>query len=232
MLGAGYLYYIHHRVSFVYYPLFGIGIPSGYSIHGIDISKYQGIIDWKQVKTIAVDSVHIWFAFIKATEGISRQDDRFRQNWKEARDAGLIRGAYHFFYSTRDPVRQAENFENEVDLRTGDLPPVLDIEVSNDQPDSIIRKSALAWLNEIQAHYGVKPIIYTNIRFYKRHLGDQFNSYPLWLSHFYQNWFPSTGRPWDFWQHSDSGHVDGIQGLVDFNVFNGDSLSLHNLCVP
>jgi lysozyme len=229
---VGYLYYIRHEVRFIFYPSFGIGIPTAYSVHGIDISRYQGQINWKQVSQMAVDSLHIWFVFIKATEGINVQDDRFRQNWKAARDAGLICGAYHFFYSTRDPLLQAKNFEKQVHLKSRDLPPVLDIEVSNDQPDSAIRSSALVWLNEIQIHYGVRPIIYTNVRFYTRHLGAAFDRYPLWISRFYLNQLPNTGRQWTFWQHSDAGHVNGISTPVDFNVFNGDSLSLMNLCVP
>jgi len=232
MAMAGYWYYRHHRFHFVYFPSFGISIPVNYHIHGIDISRYQGKINWKQVKAMDIDSVHIWFVFIKATEGISRQDDRFRENWLEAGKAGLIRGAYHYFYSTRDPVLQAKNFESEVRLKPGDLPPVLDIEISNDQPDSIIQNSALAWLKEIRAHYGVNPIIYTNIRFYNRHLGEQFDRFPLWVSHFYLDQLPETGRDWEFWQHSDSGLVNGISTRVDFNVFNGDSAALRKLCVP
>ncbi len=229
---SGWLYYLRHEVEFVYYPSFGIGIPNDFSIHGIDISRYQGLIDWGQVRAMVVDTVHFSFVFIKATEGINGQDGKFRQNWIAARKAGLICGAYHFFYSTRDPILQARNFEDMVHLRPGDLPPVLDIEVSNDQPDSTIRSSALAWLREIQQHYGVTPIIYTNGRFYHRHLGSEFDSYPLWVSHFFSSWLPNPGRPWTFWQHSQGGHVNGISAPVDFNVFNGDSLTLRDLCVP
>jgi len=226
------LYYLHHEVRFVYTDAFGIGIPSDFSIQGIDISRYQGHIDWGQVRAMHADTVHISFVFIKATEGISGQDGRFRQNWISARKTGLICGAYHFFYSTRDPILQAKNFEDQVHLNPGDLPPVLDIEVSNDQPDSAIRSSAMSWLREIQKHYGVTPMIYTNVRFYDRHLGPEFDRYPLWVSHFFAAWLPNPGRQWTFWQHSQGGHVNGISAPVDFNVFNGDSLDLRNLCLP
>jgi len=220
------------QVYFMYFPAFGIDIPTKYPIHGIDISKYQGKIDWDEVKKIQAGEVKINFVFIKATEGITGQDDNFQQNWKNAKKAGLLRGAYHYFYSTRDPRLQARNFIQQVKLQPGDLPPVLDIQISNDQPDSIIQNTAKIWLETVQRAFGVRPIIYTNIRFYERHLGDAFNDYPLWISHYYQDQRPATARRWLFWQHSDSGQVNGIGTRVDFNVFNGDSADLMKLCVP
>jgi lysozyme len=220
------------HVRFVHYAAFGIDMPEGYSIHGIDISKYQSDINWKEVKDMQENGVRINFVFIKATEGISRQDGRFDYHWRKAKSAGIIRGAYHFFYSTRDPLLQAKNFESTVHLEPGDLPPVLDIEVSNNQPDSIIRKTAKIWLNAIEKKYGVKPIIYTNINFYKAYLGKAFNEYPLWISHYYNNDRPPAGRSWTLWQLSDSGHVNGISSPVDFNVFNGDSTDFNKLLLP
>lgn len=219
-------------LNFVRYEEFGIDMPVNYSVHGIDVSKFQKDINWEAVRQMQVDNIRISFAFIKATEGITRQDAAFRQNWQRARKAGLIRGAYHFFYSTRDPIKQAINFRNVVQLESGDLPPVLDIEVHNNQPPAVIRSTARIWLEEMEKAYGVKPIIYTNMRFYNTYLGSEFDDYPLWIAHYYQKERPAARRKWLFWQHSDIGRVNGIKTTVDFNAFSGDSLDLLKLCLP
>lgn len=219
-------------MEFVRYEEFGIDMPVNYPIHGIDISKFQGSVNWMAVQQMQVDDIRISFAFIKATEGITRQDATFRRNWEQAGEAGIVRGAYHFFYSTRDPIQQADNFRNVAKLRSGDLPPVLDIEVHNNQPPEVIRKAARQWLDEIEKTYGVKPIIYTNIHFYDTYLGKEFDEYPLWVAHYYQKDKPRSRRKWLFWQHSDAGRVNGIRTTVDFNVFMGDSTELRELCIP
>lgn len=219
-------------LDFVRYEEFGIDMPVNYSIHGIDVSKFQRDINWEAVKQMQVDKIRISFAFIKATEGITRQDAAFKRNWKKAGDAGLIRGAYHFFYATRDPIKQSVNFRNVVQLTSGDLPPVLDIEMHNNQPAAVIRSTARIWLEEMEKAYGIKPIIYTNLKFYNTYLGDEFNDYPLWIAHYYQKERPRVNREWLFWQHSDIGRVNGIKTIVDFNVFRGDSAALMKLCLP
>ncbi len=220
------------KIKFVRYDEFGIDMPVNYRIHGIDVSKFQKDINWTAVRQMKVDNIRISFAFIKATEGITRQDASFNQNWDRAGRAGLIRGAYHFFYATRDPLKQAINFQNVVDLQSGDLPPVLDIETSNNQPAAVIRSTARIWLEEMEKAYKVKPIIYTNIHFYETYLGDEFDKYPLWIAHYYQKERPSSNRSWIFWQHSDMGRVNGIRTTVDFNVFKGDSAALAKLLIP
>lgn len=219
-------------MQFVRYEEFGIDMPVNYSVHGIDVSKFQGNVNWMAVRQMQVDDIRLSFAFIKATEGITRQDATFKRNWERAKDAGVIRGAYHFFYSTRDPIKQAINFKNVVQLETGDLPPVLDIEVHNNQPPAVIRSTARIWLEEMEKAYGVKPIIYTNINFYEKYLGAEFDEYPLWVAHYYQKDKPRSARNWVFWQHSDIGRVNGIRTTVDFNVFRGDSTDLIKLCIP
>jgi lysozyme len=219
-------------LNFVRYEEFGIDMPVNYSIHGIDVSKFQREINWEAVQQMQVEKIRISFTFIKATEGITRQDVAFKRNWQKAGKAGLVRGAYHFFYSTRDPIKQAINFRNVVQLESGDLPPVLDIEMHNNQPAAVIRSTAKIWLEEMEKAYGVKPIIYTNLKFYNTYLGDEFNEYPLWIAHYYQKERPRINREWLFWQHSDIGRVNGIKTIVDFNVFRGDSAALMKLCLP
>lgn len=234
LAAAAYLWWrgLEKQVKFVRYEEFGIDMPVNYKIHGIDVSKFQKDINWAAVKQMQVDKIRISFAFIKATEGITRQDAAFKQNWDRAGKAGLIRGAYHFFYATRDPLKQAINFHNVVDLQSGDLPPVLDIETSNNQPAAVIRSTAKIWLEEMEKVYKVKPIIYTNIHFYETYLGSEFDRYPLWIAHYYQKERPRSDRAWLFWQHSDIGRVNGIRTTVDFNVFKGDSTDLAKLCIP
>lgn len=210
---------------------FGIPIPSKYSVHGIDISRYQNNINWKEVKKMKVDSIRINFVFIKATEGKTRIDRYFEINWENAKKNQLIRGAYHFYRPQVNSKLQAENFINSVKLEKGDLPPVLDIEMLADgfQVSNTI-KGLKNWMKIIENHYHMKPILYTNIDFYNNYLRDEgFDEYPLWIAHYYKNKL-NISQKWYFWQHSDKGKVNGIKGDVDFNVFNGNIEELKSLC--
>jgi lysozyme len=232
MLGfVGYDWWMERRAHFIRYAAFGIDIPANYSIHGIDVSKYQNTIDWGLVKDMKVGDVQLSFAFIKATEGLGNEDAFFRRNWKKAKDAGVARGAYHFFLSTKSGKAQAQNFINSVELEPGDLPPVLDIEQTYGVPPDKLRERAKEWLQTIQETYHVVPIIYTNVDFYKQYLKDDFDSYPLWVAHYLQKERPSIYRAWAFWQHSEGGRVDGIGPKVDFDVFNGDSTEFRRLLI-
>ena len=225
----GYDWWMNRRSRFVRYPAFGISIPENYLIHGIDVSKYQETISWESVKEMKVKDIQLGFVFIKATEGIVNTDPQFKRNWKKSKQAGMIRGAYHFFLATKDGREQAENFISMVDLEKGDFPPVVDIEQTYGVNPAILKKELKEWLDVIQYYYGVKPIIYTSVAFYSRYLGKEFNSYPLWAAHYYQYDTPRIDRNWDFWQHSEEGRVNGILSKVDFNVFNGDSLQFRNI---
>ena len=219
------------KVKFTRYPEFGIAIPGNYSIHGIDVSKYQELVAWEEVKAMNVENIRLGFAFIKATEGISNTDPQFNRNWRRSKSNGIIRGAYHFFIASKDGRMQAEHFIKKVKLEPGDLPPVLDIEQMNGMAPEQIRKEAKKWLDVVAHHYQVKPIIYTNVDFYKRVLGESFDEYPLWVAHYYEPRQPRINRGWLFWQHSDEGNVNGIRSKVDFNVFSGDSLEFRNILV-
>ena len=222
-------WWLARRAHFVMYDAFGIDMPVNYSIHGIDVSKYQQVIDWESVRGMNVNNICIGFGFIKATEGIGNRDPRFRQNWRLAKDAGMTRGAYHFFLSTKSGKLQAENFISSVELTKGDLPPVLDVEQAYGVPGIKIRERVKEWLVVIENYYGIRPIIYTNIDFYNQYLKDEFDEYPLWVAHYLQKERPRIHRPWIFWQHSEQGRVNGILHKVDFNVFNGDSADFKEL---
>lgn len=221
----------YRKAKFTRYPEFGINIPEDYAIHGIDVSKYQSMIAWEEVKAMKVKNIQLGFAFIKATEGIGNTDPHFKRNWKRTKDNEVIRGAYHFFIGSKDGRMQAENFIRKVELEPGDMPPVLDAEQLNGATAEQVRKEIKVWLDIVENHYQVKPIIYTNVDFYNRHLGREFDQYPLWVAHYYQSGQPRIKRGWIFWQHSDQGRVNGVVSPVDFNVFNGDSLEFKNLLI-
>jgi len=210
---------------------FGIIMPGGYAVHGIDVSKHQGQIDWKRVSRMRINGIWISFTFIKATEGITRQDHKFKTNWKLSAQNGLLRGAYHFYYPSRDAGKQADNFIKMVKLTKGDLPPVVDIETNNGQSAEKIREGLKIFINRLEKQYEVKPIIYTNINFYNTYLKGNFEEYPLWIAGYFDHdrFYNEFETPWNFWQHSEKGKVDGIKGNVDFNVFKGSLEKLQKM---
>jgi lysozyme len=227
-----YLWYEAEEMKFATYPEFGIPIPYEYEIHGIDVSRYQNKIRWKSVKDMRVRHVKLGFAFIKATEGIDNYDPFFKRNWKESKEAGIVRGAYHFFIASKNAKRQALNFTSRVKLQAGDLPPVLDVENSLGLTPEQVRASVKEWLQYVEGYYGVRPIIYTYLDFYKKNLQGHFEDYPLWVAHYLQQHQPRISREWSFWQHSEQGRVNGINSKVDFNVFNGDSIAFRAMLLP
>lgn len=227
----GWWWFSSSRPDFEHYEEFGIEVPANYSIHGIDVSKYQQRINWDMVKEMVAEDVRIGFVFIKATEGLGNMDAQFNRNWRNAGDAGITRGAYHFFLAPKSGVDQAENFIRRVELEKGDLPPVLDVEQTYGVTPDKLRAEVKAFLDRLEAHYGVKPIIYTNVEFYNKFLKGDFDNYPLWVAHYLRKDRPRIARNWAFWQYSETGNVNGIRGKVDFNVFNGDSTDFADLLI-
>ncbi|MBS1496684.1 MAG: glycoside hydrolase family 25 protein [Bacteroidetes bacterium] len=217
------------KPNFVHYPAFGIDIPVNYKVHGIDVSKHQKNISWEDVKQMNVNNIKISFAFIKATEGYGNVDEQFRRNWLFAKKQAIARGAYHFFIAPKSGKLQAQNFIETVQLQKGDLPPVLDIEQAYGAPIAVLQQHVADWLNAVEKEYGIKPIIYTNVDFYNRYLSGKFDDYPLWVAHYLVKDKPRIQRSWIFWQHNESGHVNGIGPYVDFNVFKGDSAAFELL---
>jgi len=226
--------FIEYPIHYKEYKHFGIRIPGGYSIHGIDVSRYQSRVDWQRVKKMRVGDIHVTFAFIKATEGSWREDPEFVVNWENARKAGIIRGAYHFFLPNISPRDQAMLFMRTVKLRSGDLPPVVDIEETRGMGKAQIQRYTKEFLRILEKHYKISPILYTNRDFYKQNFADHpdFKDYRFWIAHYHVNNLSMPGeKDWHFWQHSDRGNINGINEKVDFNVFNGDSAQLRKLCV-
>ena len=205
--------------------------PEGYNIRGIDISHYQGIIDWETLRNASMNNDPIRFVFIKSTEGESLMDENFNLNFHSAKKNDLIRGAYHFFIPDADPVKQANFYLRQVQLEAGDLPPVLDVEKAGKCSKKELQKNVKIWLDIIEKHYAVKPILYTGYKFKQKYLNDSiFNSYPYWIAHYYVPQLKYKGE-WKFWQHTDRGRIDGITGDVDCNIFNGTLEELMELTV-
>jgi len=228
----GYIKWREYHIHFVRYEAFGIDIPVSYDIHGIDVSHHQDVIDWEEVKKMNVENMKLNFTFIKATEGLINVDRMFKRNWYKAGEEGITRGAYHFFIATKSGKKQAENFIGQVTLEPGDLPPVLDVEQLYGVRPKDLRTRVKDWLCTIEEYYKVKPILYTNVDFYEHYLGNEFDEYPLWVAHYLQPHNPRIKREWTFWQHSETGRVNGIDYKVDFNVFKGDSASFKQLLMP
>lgn len=206
--------------------------PEGYEIHGIDISHYQGKIDWEQLKNAMIKGCPVRFVIIKSTEGSSQLDENFRENFNQVRDFGFIRGVYHFWSNKSTAREQAYYFLDQVHLTDGDLPPVLDIEHKPaDTSVEDFQRDVLTWLHIVEDKYHAKPIIYTYYKFKEQYLSAPvFDDYPYWIAHYYVDKVQYKGK-WKFWQHTDVGKLPGIKGYVDFNIYNGSYYELKQLCI-
>ncbi len=205
-------------------PHHGVARANSHQVHGIDVSKWQGEIDWRAVKAAGTK-----FAFIKATEGGDHIDDRFLQNWNAAKAADVPRAAYHFVYWCRLASEQASWFKQNVPRDPDALPPVLDLEWNSHSktcPQRIGRELALEkirlLLREMEAHTGKRPVIYTDIPFHRDVLQGELRDYQFWLrSVAAEPHERYDSRQWVFWQWTTTGRVPGIRGNVDRNVFAG-----------
>jgi len=196
--------------------------PEQWEVFGVDVSVYQGTVDWPVLAQQGVA-----FAFIKATEGSTLQDRRFSDNWQGAAQAGIRTGAYHFLSYDSPGETQAANFISLVPSTPGMLPPVVDIEFYGpylEQPPERAQVRAVLdpLLEALEEAYGVKPILYVTYRSYYRYLaGGDYGAYPIWCSS--PVVFPLTPG-WQFWQYSHSARLQGYSGsepCIDLNVFRG-----------
>jgi lysozyme len=206
---------------------FGSVSPSRFPVHGVDVSRWQGDINWSKLRAQGAN-----FAYIKATDGGDHMDPMFRKNWKEANEAGLRRGAYHFFYWCRTGSEQADWFIRNVPKSASALPPVIDVEYnhgsrckSRPSRETVLKKMK-TFMDKLEAHYGQRPIIYTAPDFYEDNLQGEFGDHAFWLrstAAHPKKTYPD--RKWLFWQYSGTGLSHGVRGEIDLNVFNGDPAS-------
>lgn len=196
-------------------------------LRGIDVSHYQGSVNWDQVAKAGVV-----FAFAKATGGNSFVDPHFANNWYGMREANLYRGAYHFFLADDDPIEQAKHYANTLGkLRSNDLPPMLDVEQDDNTDIKTLQERALVWLQEVEKSTGRRPILYTDNGFADTILTDsRFSSYPLWIADYAEKVgavpSPWEMQSWQFWQYEDTGTIAGIEGDVDLDRFKGTVVEL------
>ena len=201
---------------------------------GVDISSYQADVDMTMLKEQQIE-----FVYIKASEGSSHQDDLFAVNWKNAKEAGLPAGAYHFFSYDSPGKTQAENFIGMVgDDLAGRLLPVVDVEYYGDkevnppEKEDVVRELT-DFLDVVEARYGVRPMIYTRSDLYEKYLEDAFAGYKMWISSLYTPLKWNYKGDWYIWQYLNRGVLEGYSGgekYIDLNVLNKEK-SLNDLIV-
>lgn len=199
---------------------------AGPVVEGIDVSVYQGTIDWTKVKAAGVE-----FAYIRVSDGTGSHDSKFAANWANARAAGVLRGVYQFFREDEDPIAQADLLLDAMGaLEPDDLPPAIDVESVDGASGATIVANVVAWMDRIEAGSGRRAIIYTGRPFWDSNTGSStaVNDHALWIP----NWgvtCPSISVAWSnwgFWQYSSTGTISGISGAVDRDQFNGDRPAL------
>jgi lysozyme len=197
---------------------------------GLDVSEYQGKINWSDVDSLE-SKYPVNFVFIRATVGNDRLDKQFDKNWRGAKSSNLIRGAYHYYRPNENSLEQAALFIKTVSLKKGDLPPVLDIErLPENQSVERLKIGLKRWLIAVEAHYKVKPIIYTGERYYDDFLKEEFSDYLFWIAN-YNFYRENMQEEWLFWQFTEKANVSGIKGNVDVNIYNGDLQQLKFITV-
>lgn len=203
---------------------------SGSTQKGVDVSHHNGTVSWSKVKASGRS-----YGFARVADGLTTPDTQFASNWRNMKTAGVIRGVYQFYRPRRDGVQQADLLLSKVaaagGFAAGDLPPVIDIEVSDDQPASLVVSRAKDWIRRVEQKLGVKPIVYTGNHM-AGVIGTAFAAYPLWVAHYGVSCprVPDGWTKWTFWQESESGTVSGVgSGNVDLDRFNGTLTTLKAL---
>jgi lysozyme len=199
--------------------------------HGLDVSSHSGTVEWPTL----VQAGHS-FAFIKATEGIDLKDPAFDGHWRQMKAAGLVRGAYHFYVTEDDPAEQARFFIANVALESGDLAPVVDVEVIGHGTPPGLPDRLRHYLDTVESHYGVKPIIYTSANFWDQHLTADFGDYPLWIAEYEveEPRLPAGWGAWHLWQWRGDAEVPGVEKGADLSRLNRDGagVDLSTLLIP
>ena len=205
-----------------------------YKVTGVDVSHYQGTIDWEKLA-----GQNLEFTFIKATEGSGHLDEFFYDNWREAGKTGLCIGAYHFFSFDSDGKNQAEFYIDTVGNLNGKMVPMVDVEFYGDKRSNPPEKEEVIkqlgeMLETLEEYYQLKPVIYTTYKVYNKYIKDEFEEYPLWIRNVYYPPLFMIGEKWIFWQYMDNAVLEGYEGAekyIDMNVFRGTQEELEKLII-
>lgn len=193
--------------------------------NGIDVSKYQGNIDWNKVS----EDSHIQFVYIKASEGSGNFDSKYNKNIREARNAGIKVGSYHFFIGRKSAKDQFDNFNRHVSKYNQDLIPVVDVEEAGNRYISRaqLQRNLQEYMELVKREYGKYPILYSQYGFYNKMLAPEFNKYYIFIARYgAQKPVLKGNGNYNIWQYSEKGRIKGIKGTVDLNRFaNGTRLA-------
>jgi lysozyme len=191
---------------------------------GFDVSWHSGAIDWP-----AVVADGPGFVILKATEGVDLKDAAFDDHWPAVREAGLVRGAYHFYVTEDDPQEQARFFIANVVLEPGDLAPVVDVEVLGHGTQPGLADRLRTFIGIVEEHYGVRPFIYTSPKFWDQHLDDTFGGYPLWIAEYGVEapTVPAGWETWTLWQWMGDADVKGVEKGADLSRAHPELADAH-----
>ena len=204
-----------------------------FEVKGVDVSEYQGEVDWEKIKEQNID-----FAFIKATEGSKGKDSFFDKNYEKLKNMDMLLGLYHFFSFESSGEEQADNYIKVVGKIENDgniMLPIIDIEYysyyKKAKPDKEwVIEELQKMLEKLEKTYRVKPIIYTTMEFYQEYIEGKFLEYDIWIRNILTK--PSLeNREWKFWQYTGRGRLEGYNGeekFIDLNVFNGSKQDFEN----
>jgi len=220
-------FYLLTSKNFKKYTQLGVPVPTQYTVHGIDVSRYQGVINWKMVSQMNDNGIKIRFAFIKASQGSNYRDPLFRYNWNNSGKYAIARAPYHYFLPCEDGKAQANNFLNIIDEENSDLPPVIDVEEIKSCNAKTLHTNLKACIKQIKKKYGKYPILYSGKDFYTQYLKGKYDYCKIWIAHYYVPELKDIPS-WTFWQYSDKASVNGINVPVDLNAFSGNETQFEN----
>lgn len=212
--------WIRHRVR----PNTRTTIVDSKEYNGIDVSKYQGNINWQKV----AQDQKIQFVYVKASEGATRVDQKYSENIRKAREAGLKVGSYHYFIGRKSAREQFVNFNRYVVRSQQDLIPMVDVEELGNRTVSRreLQRNLMDFMQLVKDEYGKYPLLYSQYGFYNKQLAPEFNRFYIFIAR-YGKREPTLkgGGKYNIWQFTEKGHIDGIKTTVDLDRFaNGTDL--------